>query len=51
MNAEGRAIVLWYACLMIGIFGAIMGNFVATLAAFAAMICATVLVKSYRKEQ
>ncbi len=51
MNAEGRAIVLWYICLLLGIFGAIVGNFTATLTAFAAMICATVLVKSYRKEQ
>ncbi len=50
MNAEGCAIVLWYACLLLGIFGTIMGNFTATLLAFAAMICTTVLVKSYRKK-
>ncbi len=51
MNAEGRAIILWYTCLLLGIFGTIVGNFMATLSAFAAMICATMLVKGYRKEE
>lgn len=48
MNAEGRAIMLWYVCLLVGIFGVIMSNLMMTLSAFAAMILTTVLVTSYR---
>lgn len=50
MNAEGLAIMLWYVCLLVGIFGVIMGNLTTMLSALVAMICATVLIGSYRKK-
>lgn len=49
MNTEGLAIMLWYVCLLVEIFGIIMGNFTMMLSAFVAMILTTVLVTSYRE--
>lgn len=46
--SEGRLVALWLGCVLFALGCAEQGNVPATLAAFAAAVCATLLVKGHK---